>query len=300
MKEPNHFLIYGFGLMGGSLALAVRNAYPNSKITGIVRSERSKEEGIRLKLADDFYLESEFLNQRKFSDFDFVVFGLPVTRLVELIPSLKDFPDTVFTDLGSTKYSIIDSVNNYLGESHSYVSSHPMCGSEESGLAKSIPNLYVDKITFISRCKNSRSIAIDSVLGFWKKLGSWVIEVEPELHDEVLSYVSHLPHIISTLLVTTSIQNKSVSNLVKDSSRAITGGGFRDMSRIAGSNWEMWKSIFEENRRPILESLLSFEKNLKEVIEIFQNWKEPDIQRLEGIWRDSLNAKIQINKTGFK
>ncbi|MDZ4727826.1 MAG: prephenate dehydrogenase/arogenate dehydrogenase family protein [Leptospira sp.] len=297
MKSLDHILIFGMGLMGGSLSLAIKKKYPDVKVTGIVRSEKSKIEIIESRIADEAILESDFLLKANWGDYDFIIFATPVQTVVNYIPKLKNFKDLYITDLGSTKKSIIDEVNLQFNEDHNYISSHPMCGSEFSGPSAAKHDLYENKLCIVTRAEKSSLEASDFVRNFWDKIGSWTMEMDASEHDEILSYLSHLPHIISTILVETAIQNKTVKKIVSASEKAITGGGFRDMSRIAGSNYEMWESIFTANKSFIHRSLIEFKTQIEQIINEFDPKKEIDREKLHQLWNDALKAKEIIQKT---
>jgi prephenate dehydrogenase len=296
MNNHSQVLIFGMGLMGGSLALAIKNRYPNARITGVVRSEKSKQDIIENKMADFVFTESEFRTKLNWSDFQFVVFSTPVQSVVEYIYKLPKIGKTIYTDLGSTKETIIHALNEHFSSSHNYVSSHPMCGSEFSGPGAAKADLYDKKLCIVTRAEKSTIEASDFVRNFWDSIGSWTLEMDGAEHDETLAYLSHLPHIISSVLVQTAIQNDTVRRLVKDSEKPITGGGFRDMSRIAGSNFEMWISIFSENKHNIYKSLLEYRDELDMIIANFDPNLQLDRDKIKSFWESALFAKEEIQK----
>lgn len=296
MNENSKVLIFGMGLMGGSLALAIKKRYPRVSITGVVRSEKSKQEIINLKLADHVYTETEFNKNLNWALFQFVIFSTPVQSVVDYISRLPQQSKTIFTDLGSTKETIISAVDTHFLGSHNYVSSHPMCGSEFSGPSSAKQDLYQSKLCIVTRGKDTSLEASDFVRNFWEAIGSWTLEMEGEEHDETLAYLSHLPHIISTLLVRTAIKNDTVRTQVNKSEKPITGGGFRDMSRIAGSNFEMWFSIFAENQENIYDSLVQFRRELDTMIEHFDPKMKIEAEGIKSLWEKALFAKEEIQK----
>ncbi len=296
MIEIKEVLIIGMGLMGGSLSLAIKKRFPKTLITGVVRSEKSKNEIIDLDLAHKVFTEKEFFGNENWSSYELVVFSTPVQSVVNYIAKLPNLTKTIYTDLGSTKDTIIEAVDAKFLAPHNYVSSHPMCGSEFSGPSASKADLYEKKLCIVTRARLTKTDAYDFVRNFWDQIGSWTLEMESNEHDETLAYLSHLPHIISSLLVQTAIHDETVKKMVDLSDKPITGGGFRDMSRIAGSNFEMWISIFEENQKNIYLSLLQYKSGLEEIIECFNPEKKLDIDRIKAFWDTSLLAKEKIQK----
>lgn len=293
----NKVLIYGMGLMGGSLSLAIREIYPNTEITAIVRSEKSKKSIVEKQLAHQVFTISETTNIQ-WNQYDFVIFSTPVATLLEIIPGLPKTGETIYIDLGSTKQTIIDAVNKHFGENeHQYISTHPMCGSEHTGPESAIHGLYREKLCILTKPKLAKETVMESVKRFWESIGSWTIQMDAKSHDETLAYVSHLPHVISTILVNVAGNNKTTMDQVSSIAKPITGGGFRDMSRIAGSNSEMWTSIFKENRYFLQNSIDDFIKQLTEFRNLFLEESELDTSKIHSIWDLALKQKETIQKT---
>ncbi|XDD45451.1 prephenate dehydrogenase [Leptospira sp. WS39.C2] len=293
----NRVLIYGMGLMGGSLSLAIREKFPNTELTAIVRSKKSKESIITNKLADIVFTLDEN-NEIQWDQFDLVVFSTPVASILELIPNLPKTGSTIYMDLGSTKQSIIEVVDNHFGDvKHNYISTHPMCGSEQTGPEAAVPGLYDDKLCILTKPENGNQSTFEDVKHFWEIIGSWTIQMDAKTHDETLAYVSHLPHVVSTILVNVAGKNKTTMGQVSSIPKAITGGGFRDMSRIAGSNSEMWISIFKENKEFLKHSINDFIEQLTEFRDLFLNTNDLDESRIHSIWDLALKQKETIQKT---
>jgi|JI8StandDraft_1071087.scaffolds.fasta_scaffold00054_8 prephenate dehydrogenase len=296
MNENSEVLIFGMGLMGGSLSLAIKKRYPTVRVTGVVRSEKSKQEIIESKLADLVYTEKEISESLDWNVYQLVIFSTPVHTVLKYISKIPSSGNTIFTDLGSTKGTIIRAVDLHFADLHRYVSSHPMCGSEFSGPASAMEDLYHNKLCILTSAKGTNVEAMDFIRNFWKEIGSWTLEMEPNEHDETLAYLSHLPHILSSLLVQTAIKNSTVHKVVSDADKPITGGGFRDMSRIAGSNFEMWNSIFQENQKFIFDSLFEFRNELDKMISYFDPKLSLKSESIKSIWESARLAKEKIQK----
>jgi prephenate dehydrogenase len=288
-----NILVYGFGLMGGSLALALRKRNIQCTVTGVLRSEASLNEAKSLNMADKFFLEKEFLSANEWNKYDFIIFSLPVDLTCDKIYLIPDDYKGIITDLGSTKKKIIQAVENKFPNEHNYFSSHPMTGSEHSGAKYGSADLYEGKLCILTAPKNVSSDAREKVTEFWKILGSKVVEISSEEHDEILAYLSHSPHIIASLLTIWSSTNERVKKYTKLSPISLTGGGFRDMTRIAGSNPEMWEAIISTNRKSIHRSLKEFQQRLEELIEVFELGESEQI----GFWKNYFEkAKIARNQ----
>ncbi|MCG6141493.1 prephenate dehydrogenase [Leptospira mtsangambouensis] len=290
-------LVYGMGLMGGSLALAIRQKFPNTEISAVVRSEKSKSTILTKQLANHVFLQNEFLTPN-WSNYDLVVFSTPVESILKIIPTLPKSGNTIFIDLGSTKETIVSAVESYFGDmAHNYISTHPMCGSEQAGPDAALPDLYVDKLCILTSPKSASNTSLQWVRSFWEKIGSWTLEMDSKSHDETLAYLSHLPHVISTLLVNVAGSNPTTKKEILESSKPITGGGFRDMSRIAGSNPDMWISIFKENQRFLLKSIDDLIQQLSEFRNLFGSDGSFDETQIRKIWELAIANKDEIRKT---
>jgi len=280
--------------MGSSLSLALQRAHKEIHITAIIRKESLKKEILENGLANEVILESNFKNNWK--EFQVVIFGTPVSRISELVSNIQDIGDTIFTDMGSTKRTIIEAVRTNNALQKNYISSHPMCGSEKSGPFFADADLYSGKLVFLTESGSTLYETKETIKEFWESIGSWTLNVSPQVHDEALAYISHLPHILSTILVDLSVKQNSVSEIGQKSTKPITGGGFRDMSRIAGSNPEMWLAIFNENRDFVIQALRDFQNELDFVLHLIQKWDSESKQKLNDYWNNALDRKKEIRK----
>ena len=267
--------------MGASLALSIQKKGFTCKITGIVRSDESKSVGIEKKIGHEIFTEHEFSSIGDWKQYDFIIFALPVDLILEKIKLLPNDFKGLITDLGSTKKDIIRAVENKFKSIHNYYSSHPMAGSEQTGIRYATSNLYIDRLCIMTGPKNVSDLAVTNITKFWNDLGSETVAINPEDHDVVLSYLSHSPHIISSLLVQWAANNSKVRSYSAASPVPLTGGGFRDMSRIAGSNPEMWEAIIGSNRKEIYLSLKGFRDELSELI----SQLDPDTKPEQGFWK---------------
>lgn len=260
-------LIYGLGLMGGSIALAIRKHMPQVSVDGLVKDAVEQEQAQALHIAHRIETELEFLQQNRWQDYQLIIFCLPVHLICQKIATIPPDYRGIITDIGSSKKEIIEAVEcHFAHQKHHYYSSHPMAGSEHTGCQYAIDDLFTDKLCIMTPAKGMQASIADQLVQFWQTLGMQTVEIAAEAHDEVLAYLSHSPHIISALLVNWSQENEQVDKYSQKSPLPLTGGGFRDMSRIAGSNPEMWHAIITSNQKSIHKSLVEFQRHLSQVI----------------------------------
>ncbi len=260
-------LIYGMGMMGASLALALRASdHYSGKITGVVRTQRSAAFIEQHGMADSVVIEPDLdrIGSLPLEDYDLIVFGLPVksiVRVFEIFPSYSG----LITDMSSTRSEVHEAAAQR--RELRFVGSHPMCGSEDQGPMAARADLFHNRLCIITEdtVSGNRDDDRKAVEDFWKAVGMKTYSMKPAAHDEVLAYLSHAPHILSGLLASWAAGAVAVDRSTNESPVPITGGGFRDMARIAGSNPEMWTDILFTNKKFILESLEVFSQELESV-----------------------------------
>ncbi|NCN08571.1 MAG: prephenate dehydrogenase [Leptospira sp.] len=278
MKQSfSNILIYGVGLMGASLAITLRKLDRKLNLYGVVRSNKSKETIQNMDIFTSVFTEKEYLEAPNWNNLDLIIFGTPVDSIESLIRKLPRELKAVITDIGSTKHTIDLSVKKILGNSHKYISSHPMCGSELAGPENAIDNLYENKLCILTPIEGCDEDSYRKIQEFWKFIGMECLTLDSSTHDETLAYLSHSPHILSSMMVIWA--ERMAGEVNTDSPMPIMGGGFRDMARIAGSNPEMWKAILSENRNSILNSLLEFQKDLTSTINLLKSGEQDDFQK---------------------
>lgn len=252
------------GMMGASLAHTLKTGGVFSgKITGAVRSKKSADFIVSEGLADDVLIlpDSENFNAVDWNAFDFIVFGLPVQSVKKILPSIPPC-SAIITDMSSTRRGVEDAAK--MRKDLKFIGSHPMCGSEDAGPIAYQKDLYKDRLCILTppHEEDSENENLSIVRNFWISIGMLTTVLTPEQHDEMLAYLSHAPHFIAGALTLWAWHNGSVQLGTETSPMPVTGGGFKDMSRIAGSNPEMWADIFETNRDNILSSLEKFSEDI--------------------------------------
>ncbi|MFN3604896.1 MAG: prephenate dehydrogenase [Leptonema sp. (in: bacteria)] len=272
--------IYGMGLMGTSLAYALKTSQNfKGKIYGYVKSERSKIWIEENTLVDKAFLSEDKEGIEYLLNSDMILIGLPVLEAMEFIKNLSKWQYTgLISDMCSTRWELESLVRDLEKISKiRFIGSHPICGSEESGPQYYVPDLYKNKLCIIinkiqNHIETDRHIEdLQLVTNFWKELGMEIVYMDAESHDFILSYLSHSPHIISSILATIIGKKEIILKLNQKSSLPILGGGLRDMIRIAGSNPKMWYDIIKTNKKNIIISLKDFKKELETVIHNIEN-----------------------------
>ncbi len=249
MKSVKKVAILGVGFMGGSLALALGDKFPDWKVWGYARSDKSYNKLKQLKVLDCVDRDC----QKVVGGADLVVLALPVETIVDYLKKISPFlkKGCIVFDLGSSKKIIESGAHRYLPKGVNFVGCHPLCGSEKSGAQFSRKDLYKNSICLVTSLP--KAAATKTVAGLWKKLGSKVIFINPAAHDKVLSAVSHLPHLISF-----SLTEATPRNCLRFAS-----GSFKDLTRISNSPADVWGQIFISNKKNILKDLDRFIKTLK-------------------------------------
>lgn len=270
-------LIYGMGMMGASLALALRRADPTLRITGVVRSAASAEHIRNERMADDVLRCASSAEARSLdlSGYDLVVIAAPVMSAVELAQSLPKFSGLV-TDMSSTREAIEAAFAQR--PDLRFIGSHPMCGSENRGPQAARADLYEGRLCILTPPDRGPDAAV--IEQMWRSLGMHVYAMTPAAHDEALAYLSHAPHLISGLMTIWADSPGAVHSGVERAPIPISGGGFKDMSRIAGSNPEMWRDILATNRGNIRTALARFRDDADRLI------AELDREPLQSEWWD--------------
>ena len=251
--------IIGVGLIGGSLALALRARNLVDEVIGCGRDEQNLRRGVELGVIDRYTFDPGIAAAH--ADLVVVAVTLGATRGVfeRIAPTLA--PHAIVTDVGSTKQSVIDAARATLGAHfQQFVPGHPIAGGERSGVEAAIPNLYECHRVILTPAADTNAAAIDTVRVMWEATGASVSLMEAGHHDQVLAATSHLPHMLAYALVDCLVA-MSDSGAILD----YAAGGFRDFTRIASSNPEMWRDIALQNRVALGEMCGRFEQTFKQM-----------------------------------
>ncbi len=289
-------LIIGCGLIGSSILRGSINKKISKKI---FIYEKSKKNISKIKKINSKVVVLKKLD-KKISDIDFVILSTPMSQYESIIPHLNKFLNkkSIITDVGSTKQNILNLKNKKLNKSLDWILSHPIAGSEVSGPEYGNKNLFLNKWCIIVSDKNKKKIK--KVIKFWKKLGSKVILMDPYEHDKIFALTSHLPHLIAYNLIITAqdFQKKQKKNVIK-----FSAGGLRDFSRIAASNEIMWRDIFFNNKKNIINVINMFIKNLNSFKKNIQNFEDKNLRKKlassKKVRQQIINLKHDIAKPDF-
>lgn len=251
--------IIGLGLIGSSVARAIRASMPTVHLTGHDGSSDVRAAALRLDLCDDVTDQPG----TAVIDADLVILCVPVGAMGEAAVAIaKDVPDTaVISDVGSSKASVMAALQAAL-PGRTIIPAHPVAGTENSGPEAGFASLFKGRWCILTPPADVDPVAVEKLSAFWAALGAEVEVMDAAHHDLVLAVTSHLPHLIAYTIVGTASDLESVtqSEVIKYSA-----GGFRDFTRIAASNPTMWRDVFLSNKDAVLEMLQRFSEDLSQL-----------------------------------
>jgi prephenate dehydrogenase len=257
----NKLAVVGVGLIGGSLALALKEAGAVGHVVGVGRGLSNLETALKLGVVDSF---TQNLADGV-ADADVVFLATPVQSLgsvaEQAMPYLKE--GAIITDGGSVKQAVIDAIEPHLREGVHFVPGHPIAGTENSGAEAAFATLYVDRRCILTPTERTADEALECIRRMWQVVGSQVVVMEVDKHDRVLAAISHLPHMVAYALVNAVGAYDRYDENVLDYS----AGGFRDFTRIASSDPTMWRDIALTNREALIEMMEQFETFFAELKE---------------------------------
>ena len=282
--------IIGCGLIGSSLARAIKKNNLAEKIVSSNRSDAVNKKVIELKIVDD----SSSDTKKMVDGSDLVVIATPLSSYEDVISKIKNSlkNGVILTDVGSVKENIINLIEKNIPESISWIPSHPIAGTEESGPEAGFSELFQNRWCILTPSKKAKEKDINLLQTFWEKVGSKVDIMEAKQHDYILSITSHIPHLIAYNIVNTSlnIQDEEKSTIVKYSA-----GGLRDFTRIAASNPIMWRDVFIQNKKNTSKMIDQFIKNLEDLKKAIEN---EDGKKLEQIFTKTKKIRKDIVEAG--
>ncbi len=246
--------LIGTGMIGGSIGLACKKAGHVKRIIGYDTNPESLEASKALGICDSI----EYTLEDAVKHADLVVFSMPVHSIAEEILQAAKYAreGVVFTDTGSTKAEICSLVKEKIkGLKPVFVPAHPIAGSEKNGPTAAHAELFKGKLTILCPLENTPAWALDKVATFWQGMGARIEKLSPEEHDKIFAFTSHLPHLIAYAL----------AGLLEPKHVQFTAGGFRDTTRVAGSDPALWAEIFKANKGPLLEALKGFQEGLHKI-----------------------------------
>ena len=268
----NKITIVGVGLIGGSLAKALKEKNLAKTVFGYGRDRSRLEEAKKRNIIDDYSTQIE----EAVNHADIIVIATPVGTFRNIFSEVKPLivDDVIISDVGSTKTNIVDIAKEILGDkSQCFVPAHPIAGKEKSGFEASDGNLYIGKKVIITPIEDNSSESIQVIESMWKNVGAEVDFMSPQSHDDLLGMTSHLPHMLAFSLVNYLVdQNPSAS--------IYAGGGFKDFSRIASGDAVMWRDICLQNKDKIITHLRGYQSTVEELIDAIDQEESDKLELL--------------------
>ena len=290
--------IIGCGLIGSSLARAIKKNNLAEQLVSSNRSDAVNKKVIELKIVDDSSTDTK----KMVHDSDLIVIATPLSSYKDVILKIQDsFKDgAILTDVGSVKEHAISLVEKNIPENISWIPSHPIAGTEESGPEAGFSELFKNRWCVLTPTKKSKAKDTKLLQNFWEKVGSKVDIMEAKQHDYILSITSHIPHLIAYNIVNTSlnIQEEKQSTIVKYSA-----GGLRDFTRIAASNPIMWRDVFIQNKKNTSKMIDKFIENLEDLKSAIENEDGKKLEKIftktKKIRKDIIEAGQDVKKADF-
>jgi len=286
----NKVCIIGCGLIGSSIARGIKKNKLAVKVVSSNRSNSTNKKVIRLKIVDEASSDTKKIVKGS----DLIIIASPLSSYKNIILKIKNSLKSraILTDVGSVKKKAISLIEKNIPKNVSWISSHPIAGTEESGPESGFSQLFKNKWCILTPSKESNNKDVKLLEKFWKKLGSKVDVMNAKQHDYILSITSHMPHLIAYNIVNTTlkIKKKKDRNIVKYSA-----GGLRDFTRIAASNPIMWRDIFVQNKENTVKMIDKFIENL---IDLKKAIKSKNEKKLEKIFRKTKKIRKEIVEAG--
>lgn len=250
--------IVGVGLLGGSLGLAIKKRLLADEVAGYVRRAASITDCQAAGAVDSC---TQDLHEAV-SDADLIVLCTPLAQMLSLLkemhPAIKR--GAIITDVGSVKATVVKQLEPLVAKAGAhFIGSHPMAGAEKTGVAAARAELFENAVCVVTPTRKSNRAALKKIEEFWKSVGARVMSLAPDLHDELVSRSSHLPHVAAATLANLILDPKHPK-----SQPLLCANGFRDTTRIASGSPEMWRDIALANRKNLAKSLDIFIRDLKE------------------------------------
>jgi len=272
--------IIGVGLIGGSFALALKQARACAHVVGAGRNPGNMNLALQRGAIDSIASDPAAAARGA----DLVLLATPVSHYPKILSSMSLHSKAIVTDAGSTKRDVVAAARNALKEKIAqFVPGHPIAGAEKSGVAAATPELFRNRRVVLTPLPENPAAAVSKVEQAWESCGARITKMNPNEHDAVLAAVSHLPHVLAFALVHDIAARENAAQLF-----SYAAGGFRDFTRIASSHPEMWRDICIANRDRLLEEIDRYSKNLGSIRKIIA---AADSAALEKLFSDARAAR---------
>ncbi|MFC1485104.1 prephenate dehydrogenase [bacterium] len=296
-KWCDKILIYGLGLMGGSIGLKVKSIGSYSEILGITRKKESAETALNIGAVDKADTNfKEFVSQS-----DFIIFALPPLKVLQIIEKIFPYikPTAIITDVSSVKGKIYYEIEKLVignnlkyNKKVSYIGSHPMAGSEKHGIEHAKIDLFDDSMVFVTPFLDTKKKDMLLIREFWHSIGCKTKVITPELHDVFTAFTSHFPHLMSGILSNILLDEYNGQKEIK----LAISNSFKDITRVSASDPSLWTEITLMNRTNILSVIEKYRDKLDYIRSILKDHNEEKILEFFSVAKKSRNILIKHNE----
>lgn len=275
--------IIGLGLIGGSYAMALKELNPKN-LWGVDINPDTVKAAENMHIIDRGYIDAE----EALTASDIVIISLYPKDTIEFIKKnvYKFKKDAVITDVSGIKGKVVREVTSFIPDSIDFIGAHPMAGREAKGLGYASKEIFADANFIVTPTDKNRKHNIDLVKEMAKAIGCTnIVEISPEVHDKIIGYTSGVPHLIAVALMNSESFDRERSMFI--------GGSFRDATRVASINTDLWAELFLSNKTNIINELEEFEKNLADIKNAIKN---DDIDAMKTIFENAGEKRRELNK----
>lgn len=284
----NSIVIIGLGLMGGSVAKALKNKNPEIVISAFDHNDSALDLALDVGIIDKKISTLEEINKLEPKDADIIIIAVPVIESLKVFDAINGLfdSDITITDTASAKSLISDHLEENYSSPTNIILSHPMAGSHNTGVGYADEAMFNNKKVLITELQNPKDYCLQLVTNLWESLGAAVFKIDPIKHDEIMSYASHLPHVISYAVLDSIMKNPN------ENITTFSAGGLKDFVRIGGSDPKMWTDIFLSNKDSILKAINAYKDSLDELSELLEADNEKSLQDLLTSIKEYKNSKF--------
>lgn len=284
----NSIVIIGLGLMGGSVAKALKNKNPEIVISAFDHNDSALDLALDVGIIDKKISTLEEVNKLEPKDADIIIIAVPVIESLKVFDAINGLfnSDITITDTASAKSLISDHLEENYSSPTNIILSHPMAGSHNTGVGYADEAMFNNKKVLITELQNPKDHCLQLVTNLWESLGAAVFKIDPIKHDEIMSYASHLPHVISYAVLNSIMKNPN------ENITTFSAGGLKDFVRIGGSDPKMWTDIFLSNKDSILKAINAYKDSLDELSELLEADNEKSLQDLLTTIKEYKNSKF--------
>ena len=267
--------LIGIGLIGSSIARALKKKRLSKKIFIFSRSLNTIKKAKKLKLGN-FYTNNL---KESVKNSDLIILCTPLSTYKNILNKISKHisPNAIVTDVGSVKSSVVKIFSKFKNNKYHIIPAHPIAGTEKSGPEAGFADLFNKRWCVLTPMGNNNKKSLNILKKMWVSFGSKIQIMNPENHDKILSITSHMPHLISYSIVASAlnVNSKEKSHIIK-----FSAGGFRDFTRIAASDAVMWKDIFLNNKKNLLKITKEFEKSLNLIKKYIKNNNSKNLYKI--------------------